>query len=207
MKNEHLATMTVRQKILKRLYPVFQKLNGLIKEKGVLRPGKDAHKPASGSFYQLKAVLSNGTDFDFQALREKKVLLVNVASDCGFTPQYTELEKLYQLHKDKLVILGFPSNNFQGQEPGGNQEIEQFCKINYGVSFPLFQKLAVLGPEQHPVFKWLSQKSLNGWNEQAPSWNFCKFLIDENGTLQAVFQPHVSPLSREMMQAIVKGES
>lgn len=194
--------MTVKQKILKRVYPFFQKLNGWIKGKGVLRPDKDALKPASESFYQLKAVLSNGADFDFQTLKGKKILLVNVASDCGFTPQYTELEKLYQLYKDKLVILGFPSNNFQGQEPGDIREIEQFCRINYGVSFPLFQKLAVLGPEQHPVFKWLSKKSLNGWNEQVPSWNFCKFLVDENGTLQSVFQPHVSPLSDEMKRMV-----
>jgi len=200
--NEHLMTMTVRQKILKRVYPFFQKLNGLIKQKGVLRPDKDALNPPNESFYQLKAVLSNGADFDFQTLKGKKILLVNVASDCGFTPQYTELEKLYQLYKDKLEILGFPSNNFQGQEPGGNQEIEQFCRINYGVSFPLFQKLSVLSPEQHPVFKWLSQKSLNGWNDQVPTWNFCKFLVDEHGTLESVFQPHVSPLSDEIKRLI-----
>lgn len=187
---------------MKRVYPFFQKLNGLIKEKGVLRPDENALKPASESFYQLKAVLSNGADFDFQTLKGKKILLVNVASDCGFTPQYTELEKLYQLHKDKLEILGFPSNNFQGQEPAGNQEIEQFCRISYGVSFPLFQKLSVLGPDQHPVFKWLSQKNLNGWNKQAPSWNFCKFLVDENGTLQSIFQPHVSPLSKVVTESI-----
>lgn len=194
--------MTIRQIILKSVYPFFQTINRLVNGKGVIRADKNVIKPTNHSFYSLMAVLSNGTDFDFSTLAGKKVLLVNVASDCGFTPQYTELEKLYQLHKDKLVILGFPSNNFKGQEPGDNQDIEQFCRTSYGVSFPLFEKISVLEPGQHQVFQWLSKKSMNGWNGQVPTWNFCKFLVDENGILQSVFQPHVSPLSSEIIDSL-----
>ena len=154
------------------------------------------------SFYSLKAVLVNGTDFDFSTLKGRKVLLVNVASDCGYTPQYAELEKLFQSYKQNLVILAFPANDFKGQEPGNEKEIDEFCKKNYAVSFSLFQKHSVLEPDQHEVFRWLSHKNKNGWNDLPPSWNFCKYLVDENGRLQYFFAPYISPLSDEIVKAV-----
>ena len=123
-----------------------------------------------------------------------KILIVNTASDCGYTPQYTDLEKLYKEYKDKLIILGFPANDFGEQEKGSNEEIASFCQINYGVTFPLMQKSTVIkSAAQNEVFKWLSDKNKNGWNEQEPTWNFCKYLVDENGILVNVYNSSVSP--------------
>lgn len=148
------------------------------------------------SFYSLKARLGNGEEINFDNFKNKKVLVVNLASQCGFTPQYAELEKLNQLNKD-LVILGFPSNNFGGQEPGSDSEISGFCKINFGVTFPLFKKGEVKGNLKQPVYQWLTDKNKNGWNDEAPKWNFYKYLINENGILTKVFSSSVSPLDIE----------
>lgn len=145
------------------------------------------------SFYSLAADTSVGR-LDFSAFRGRKVLLVNVASGCGYTSQYDELRQLHQQFNEKLAIVGFPANDFKGQEPGTDQEIESFCRINYQIDFPLALKAPVIGPAQQPVYQWLSKKTLNGWNEQAPTWNFCKYLIDEAGVLIQFFPPYVSPL-------------
>jgi glutathione peroxidase len=132
------------------------------------------------------------------------VLLVNVASKCGFTPQYAELQQLHEQYGDKLVILGFPANNFKGQEPGSNEEIAEFCQKNYGVKFQMFEKISVVGEDQHPLYQWLSKKELNGWNDEAPKWNFTKYLVNEKGELVKVFESKVKPTSEEVVAAITK---
>ena len=141
---------------------------------------------------------------NFEKFRGKKVLLVNTASDCGYTGQYDELEKLYKQFQNKLVILGFPANDFKEQEKGTDEEIAQFCKINYGVTFPLIKKSSVIrGTEQNEVFQWLSDKSKNGWNDQQPTWNFAKYLVNENGVLTNYFAPSLSPLDETIVNAIM----
>ncbi|MBP6664211.1 MAG: glutathione peroxidase [Chitinophagales bacterium] len=154
------------------------------------------------SFYDFKMLAIDGTEIDLSQYKGKKVLVVNTASKCGFTPQYKDLEALSQKMGDKLVILGFPANNFMGQEPGSNTEIASFCQKNYGVTFQMFEKIDVVGKNQHPLYKFLSDKTLNGWNDQAPSWNFCKYLIDENGRLIKFYKSGVNPLDDEILNAI-----
>ncbi len=146
------------------------------------------------SFYNLEAKANNGEVISFEKFRGKKVLLVNLASQCGFTPQYIALEELNRLHNNKIVVLGFPSNEFGGQEPGTDEEIENFCKVNFGVTFPLFQKACVKGNDKQPVYKWLCNADKNGWNNKEPSWNFCKYLVDEHGNLDKIFSSSISPL-------------
>jgi glutathione peroxidase len=194
-------TMTTRQKILKAAYPAmmwFTKVTGVnsksITNKGVTSPE---------SFYNLPATLIDDSAINLNQYKGKKILLVNTASDCGYTGQYEQLEKLYQQHREKLVILGFPANDFKGQEKGTDLAIASFCKLNYGVSFPLFKKSKVIiGTDQNEIFKWLTQKNKNGWNEQAPTWNFCKYLIDEQGRLTHFFASSVEPSSQEVLAAI-----
>lgn len=157
------------------------------------------------SFYNLSATLNNGDTFNFSQLKGKNVLLVNTASDCGYTAQYEELQQLYTRYKDRLVILAFPANDFKEQEKAGDEAIAQFCKLNYGISFPLMKKTSVLkSSKQHPVFRWLTDSNSNGWNEQAPSWNFSKYLVDESGILVNYFEPAVSPLSETVINAITR---
>lgn len=156
----------------------------------ILENKKDIKAPVS--FYSLKAISNNGEKISFEKYRRKKVIIVNLASQCGYTPQYAELEKLHQQDKN-LVILGFPSNNFGAQEPGNDEEIEQFCKINYGVSFPFFKKNDVVGKSLQEVYQWLSDKGKNGWNSTAPKWNFYKYLVDEDGNLKKIFSSSVAP--------------
>jgi glutathione peroxidase len=137
------------------------------------------------------------------AYKGKKILLVNTASNCGFTDQYESLQQLYLAHKEKLTIIGFPANDFKEQEQGTDEEIARFCKMNYGVSFPLVKKCVVkAGPDQHPVFKWLTDKTKNGWTSKKPSWNFSKYLVNESGILINYFDPSVSPTGKEITQAI-----
>jgi len=135
-----------------------------------------------------------GKPFDLSQLKGKKVLIVNTASKCGLTPQYKELEQLYQQYKDQnFIIIGFPANNFMKQEPGSNSEIDEFCK-NYGVSFPMMSKISVKGIDMHPLYQWLTQASLNGKQDAEVQWNFQKFLIDEEGNWDAVVNPRTKPL-------------
>jgi glutathione peroxidase len=157
------------------------------------------------SFYQLSTTANNGNEIKFENFRGRKVLLVNTASECGFTPQYNELEKLHEQFRDKLVVLGFPSNDFGEQERGNDAEIASFCKKNYEISFPLAQKSSVAkGSSQNKIFEWLSHKNENGWNEQEPTWNFSKYLVNENGVLTHYFEPSLSPLSNDVIEAIRK---
>lgn len=150
------------------------------------------------TLHDFKMISIDGNEIDLSIYKGKKVLIVNVASECGFTPQYKGLEELYEKYSDKLVILGFPANNFGGQEPGSNDDIKSFCEKNYGVTFPMFSKISVAGDDQHPLYQWLSKKELNGWNDDAPSWNFCKYLVDENGSLIKFYSSRVKPLSEEI---------
>ncbi len=130
-------------------------------------------------------------------------MLVNTASDCGYTGQYDDLQKLSEKYKDRLVVIGFPANDFKEQEKGTDEEIAAFCKINFGVSFPLMKKSSVKkGPEQNPVFQWLTDPAKNGWSKQPPSWNFCKYLVDEEGRLTHYFASTIEPLSTHITSAL-----
>ena len=155
------------------------------------------------SFYDLKGKLNNGSEISLATFKGKKVLLVNTASDCGYTNQYEDLQKLSEQYKEKLVILGFPANDFKEQEKGTDAAIAEFCKANFGVTFPLMQKSVVIkSAEQNPVFQWLTDSTKNGWNNKFPSWNFSKYLVNENGVLTNYFDPSVSPMNSEVLHAI-----
>jgi glutathione peroxidase len=140
-----------------------------------------------------------GNAFDLSQFRGKKILLVNAASACGLTPQYKQLEELYEAHKDKVEVIGLPCNDFGAQEPGSPQEIEQFCEVNFGVTFPLTEKVQILGDNPHPLYRFLMSKELNGHSDSEVKWNFQKYLIDESGHLISVIHPQVEPLSEEVL--------
>jgi glutathione peroxidase len=140
-------------------------------------------------FYDFKVKTLEGTDFDFSTLKGKKVMIVNTASKCGNTPQYKDLEEMYEKYGDNLVILGFPANNFLNQEPGSASEIRKFCTDNYGVTFPMMEKISVKGDDMHPLYRWLTSKEKNGVMDSEVKWNFQKYLIDENGKLVDVVNP------------------
>lgn len=142
----------------------------------------------------------NGSPIDFSKFKGKKILIVNTASKCGFTPQYEDLEKLYQQYKDQLVIVGFPANNFGEQEPGTNMQIAVFCQQNYGVTFPMAAKVSVKGEDRAPIFRFLTEKQLNGVKDTNILWNFTKFLIDENGKLIDSFVSTTNPTSSSITQ-------
>lgn len=150
------------------------------------------------SIYDFKVEALDGGSIDFATFKGKKLLIVNTASECGYTPQYEGLEKLYKTYKDKLVIVGFPANNFGGQEPGTNTEIKEFCKKNYGVTFPMAAKISVKGDDIAPIYQWLCHKFENGVLDAEIKWNFGKFLLDENGKLVAYFPSKVTPMSEEI---------
>jgi len=200
--NRNTIDMTGRQKILKSIYPVLMGASKLLGKKSRTINNTLRIKPET-SFYTLTDTLNNGETFSFETLRGKKVLLVNTASDCGYTNQYEELQKLYEQYKNKLVVIGFPSNDFKEQEKGTDEEIEQFCKKNYGIGFPLMKKSSVISSQhKNNIYRWLSDSGKNGWNNQQPTWNFSKYLVDENGTLINYFDPSISPLSSEVRKAI-----
>jgi glutathione peroxidase len=152
----------------------------------------------ASSIYDFKVEGLEGGTIDFSSFKGKKILIVNTASKCGYTPQYEVLEALYKKYQDKLVIVGFPANNFGGQEPGTNLEIKEFCSKNFGVSFPMAAKVSVKGDDAAPIYKWLCNKSLNGVLDAEVKWNFNKFLLDENGHLIAKFDSGVKPMSEEI---------
>lgn len=199
--NRNSANMTARQKILKAVYPMWMWFAG---KKGLnTKRLQNEQALPQVSFYSLKNSLTDGTSFDFAQLKGKKVLLVNTASDCGYTGQYDDLQKLSEQYKEKLVVIGFPSNDFKEQEKGTDEEIAQFCRLNFGVSFPLMKKSSVKkGPGQNEVFEWLSDSTKNGWNNQHPSWNFCKYIVDEEGRLINYFGSTIEPLGKEITTAL-----
>jgi glutathione peroxidase len=152
----------------------------------------------ASNIYEFKVPSLDGTSIDFSKYKGKNILIVNTASQCGYTKQYADLEKLYEQHKGNLVIIGFPANNFGGQEPGTNKEIKEFCSKNYGVSFPMAEKISVKGSDIHPLFQYLTSKAKNGQMDADIKWNFTKFLINKEGKLVAVFPSSVNPLSEEI---------
>lgn len=201
--NRNSKNMNTRQKILKAVYPAliwFNKVTGT-------NTTSLANTPVSPvvSFYTLPALLNDGNPLNLNEFKGRKILLVNTASDCGYTGQYEGLEKLYREHKKDLVVLGFPANDFKEQEKGTDATIAAFCKLNFGVSFPLMSKTQVIkGTGQNEIFEWLTNKSKNGWNDQAPTWNFCKYLIDEQGRLIRFFASSVEPADSEIQEAIAE---
>jgi glutathione peroxidase len=149
---------------------------------------------AQSSFHDFTVEDIAGNKFELARLKGKKVLVVNTASKCGLTPQYEQLQKLYDTYGgENFVIIGFPANNFREQEPGSNEEIAQFCQVNYGVTFPMMSKISVKGDDMHPLYQWLTQKSKNGVMDSEVAWNFQKYLIDENGKLVEMVAPKVKP--------------
>ena len=150
------------------------------------------------SIYDFKVEALNGGTIDFADFKGKKILIVNTASKCGFTPQYKELEALYEKYKDQLVIIGFPANNFLFQEPGSNETIGEFCKKNYGVTFPMAAKISVKGKSIAPIYQWLCNKEENGVMDAKITWNFNKFLLNEQGIIIAKFSSKVTPMSEEI---------
>ncbi len=156
------------------------------------------HKTMLKSIYDFKVPSLDGGTIDFSAFKGKKILIVNTASQCGYTPQYEGLQKLYETYKEKLVIVGFPENNFGQQEPGTNEEIKSFCKKNYGVTFPMAAKVSVKGDDIAEIYKWLTNKSENGVMDAEIKWNFGKFLLDEKGNLITYFPSKVTPMSDEI---------
>lgn len=187
--------MNLKQKILRTFYPLIMRLTKSDRSKGRTVP--------AASFYELSVVLNNGAVPRFREFRGKKVLLVNTASNCGYTGQYQELQRLHEEYGDRLAIIGFPANDFRDQERGTNSDIAVFCELNYGVTFPLAAKSRVLkGEGQNDVYKWLSSPELNGWNSQEPDWNFSKYLINEQGILTHYFGPAISPQSERLLKEI-----
>ena len=156
-----------------------------------------------GTIHQFTVKDINGKDFDFSSLKGKKIMVVNTASKCGLTPQYEELEALYKEYKDQnFVIVGFPANNFMAQEPGSNEEIESFCKKNYGVTFPMMGKISVKGSDMHEVYKFLTSKAMNGLEDNQVAWNFQKYLINEKGELEQVISPRTLPNDPQIIEWI-----
>lgn len=198
--NRNSKNMSYRQKVLKTVYPAlmwFTRLTG----KNTKELSGTKQPPVS--FYSLKTTLNNGDTLDFSGFKGKKVMLVNTASDCGYTNQYEDLQKLSDQYKDKLVVIGFPANDFKEQEKGTDAAIAEFCKKNYGITFPLAQKTVVIkSAEQNPVFQWLTDSTKNGWNTKPPAWNFSKYLVNEEGILTNYFGSSVSPLSNDVINVI-----
>jgi len=192
--------MSLRQSLLKTFYPILMAFG---RSKDIQKNNSGMQPPVS--FYSLHTTDNKGNNINFEQFRRKKMLLVNTASDCGYTGQYEELEKLHQQYKGKLIVLGFPANDFKEQEKGTDEEIAAFCKMNYGITFPLMKKSSVVkSNQQNEVFHWLSDKSKNGWNNRQPAWNFCKYIVNENGVLTHYFNSSVSPLSKEVTEAVKK---
>ncbi|MFT3909998.1 MAG: glutathione peroxidase [Ferruginibacter sp.] len=156
----------------------------------------------SKNIYGFKVASLDGNTIDFSTFKGKKILIVNTASECGYTPQYKELEELYEKYKGKLVIVGFPANNFGQQEPGTNSDIKAFCTKNYGVTFPMAAKISVQGDNTAPIYKWLTHKYLNGVLDAEIKWNFNKFLLDEHGKMIAYFPSKITPMSEEITKKL-----
>lgn len=152
------------------------------------------HRKAPASIYEIPLKDIQGRDVTLSGFRGKRMLIVNTASECGYTPQYEALQRLHESHGQRIAVLGFPCNDFGGQEPGSEQEIKSFCQTRFQVTFPLFSKLVTKGVGIHPLYTWLTDPVLNGWNAEKPSWNFCKYLVDEEGNLLHFFNSAVDPM-------------
>lgn len=192
--------MNQKQKLLRKVYPVFMKFSRFI--------GMHAnHKKSPGnieppvSVFQYEIQLINGRKLTLEEWKGMYIMIVNTASYCGYTAQFAGLEMLYQKYAGNLVIIAFPSNDFDGQEPASDAEIAAFCDLNYKTTFPMAKKTAVLpGIGQHPLFEWLTKPALNGWNEHVPAWNFSKYLIDPRGRLVHFYESSISPTAKEVVK-------
>lgn len=191
---------SIRQKILKYLYPFIVK-NAKSGNKGTILKNNSNILPIQ-SIFNKKISLNNGKEIEVSSFEGKKIIIVNTASNCGFTAQYADLQALFEKHSDKVVVIGFPSNDFK-QEVSDDKEISSFCQVNYGVNFPLAkQGVVVSDNEQQSVFKWITHKSENGWCEHQPDWNFSKYIVNESGVLTHYFGPAISPLEKDFLEAI-----
>ena len=157
---------------------------------------------AMTSIHQFKVEGIDGSEIDFAAFKGKKIMVVNVASECGFTSQYQQLQEIFEEFGNKMVIVGFPSNDFGNQEPGSNAEIKTFCSLNYGVTFPLASKISIKGKNSHPIYKWLTTKEANNKFESEVEWNFYKYLLDENGQLVDFYPSSVDPFDEKILDWI-----
>ena len=196
------SNMSTRQNMLKSVYPALTSITRFfgVNSRVVLPEEKNA--PVV-SLYEIPFETIAGEQTSLAAYKGKKIVVVNTASDCGYTGQYEELQTLYAQAKGEIMIVGFPANDFKAQEKGSNEQIASFCKKNYGVEFPIATKASVVkGSNQHPVFAWLSDPAKNGWNKEAPAWNFSKYIIDEEGKLIGYFDPGVSPLGKDFLKAL-----
>jgi glutathione peroxidase len=193
--------MTFKQRLLKLVYPLWMLYSRVSQDDPVLKNEKNIRP--SESIYDLSVLLNTGQTISLSEYAGKKMLLVNTASDCGYTDQYDELQQLYTQQHQRLVVIGFPANDFKQQERGTDEQIAEFCRLNYGITFPLSKKSVVIKtPEQNAVFRWLTDKHRNGWNDKEPSWNFSKYLINEEGILTHYFDPAVSPMSKDFINSV-----
>ena len=194
--------MTIRRKLLRAFYPALMKLMQWTRKNTTVLQNERSELFKT-PIYDVSVVLNDGRETALQKWKGKKLLLVNTASDCGYTAQYSELQQLQQQYEGRLQVIGFPANDFKEQEPDGDAAIATFCQVNFGVTFPLAKRSSVAkGAAQHPVFQWLTQKEKNGWNDKGPSWNFSKYLVNEQGVLTHYFDPAIAPLSNDVIQAI-----
>lgn len=192
--------MTIKQRVFKIIYPLFRPLSAAC---GHNNKKVSHYKTSFMSFYHLSITLINGDPLSFESLRGKKVMLVNTASECGYTPQYEELQQLYNQYRESLVIIAFPSNDFGEQEPGSNAAIQQFCQAQYAINFPITEKCRVKkGEGQHEIYRWLTDETKNGWNNIAPTWNFCKYLVNEQGQLTHFFEAAIAPMGSAVINAL-----
>lgn len=181
----------------------FKTIKNIFSDKKVKAAAPRSMSTGKGSLFDFTVNTLDGKKVNLEAYAGKKVIILNVASRCGFTPQYADWESYYKKNQDKVVVLGFPANDFMGQEPGSADDIATFCQKNYGVTFPMFEKVSVIkGPAQHPLFKWLSTKELNGWNDNEPTWNFCKYVINEKGQVTHFFGSKVTPSDVDFQKAM-----
>lgn len=194
--------MTLRQNILRTFYPLLMKLNKTSNNNAKILLNKNKIRPLT-SFYSLSTLDNKDHRLDFRQFAGKKILIVNTASNCGYTAQYAELQKLYEKYFGKFNMLGFPSNDFANQEKGTDDTIAEFCKVNYNITFPLMKKsIVVKKTGQNDVYKWLTDPAKNGWNEHQPDWNFSKYIVNEEGLLTHYFGPALSPLGDEIKLAL-----
>lgn len=186
--------MTIRQQFLQLIYPLFKRITKLLGKGPAIIENRENILPAV-SFYSLSFISNAGEKISMNQYAGKKILIVNTASDCGYTAQYAELQQLQDAHAEMLAVIGFPANDFKQQERRDDDEIAAFCKKNYGISFPLAKKSSVIkGGKQNEIFQWLSDADKNGWCSRAPVWNFCKYLIDEKGMLIQFIAPYINPV-------------
>jgi glutathione peroxidase len=186
--------------IKKLIYPLRKKLNKIFTPGTEVAGNTSENNSTTIHQYSIQGI--DGKEIHFADYKGKKILIVNTASECGYTPQYAPLQTLHEKYGNKLAVVGIPSNNFGAQEPGDENQILEFCERNYGVTFPLSKKVDVIGEHQDPVFKWLTKKELNGWNDRDPNWNFCKYLVDENGRLIHFFSHKMDPMDEQILSAI-----